>query len=219
MEKKDFYYDLRSKQRELELNYMISAILKSRLGLKFDESSSDEEDVNIYLANVLLSFAQGGTGGLFSKYISSSDVDVFNMADETDENYLKHMIYKVNADNLLISLGVFKNTAALSREDIYVGRAKAYYDISAEYDMKLYRHLTSVGIVLHKLSRLFEKYLEILGAMRKDYFNFITHVSGETLIQLKQEIDALEKDLEIGKSQDEFLDIYSEWLKQHKKAS
>lgn len=219
MENKDFYYDLKSKEKELELNYMISAILRSRLNLKLDEGSASEEDINIYLANTLLLFAQNEWRELVARYISLNDMDVFNMAESSSDNYLKHVIYKVNADNLLLSLGLFEDAIALERENCYIGRAKFYYDIAAEYNMKLYRHLTSIGDILHRLSDLLEKYVEILKVVRKDYFNFVTAISDDNLLNLSQDIKEFEKTRKAASAQDEFLDIYSQWLKEHRQAS
>ena len=113
-----------------------------------------------------------------------SQMELKREQDEGVNVYLAH---------LLTSLGIFQNLGkprgAFRRfyeqtPAIYMGRGKAYYDLSAEYHRKIYRQRTTLEEILHKLAFYFEEYVRILAYMRSSYFDFVQRISGEDFERL-----------------------------------
>ena len=215
MEGELLYYDLKKKEREFVLGFIISALLKSRVhtGLESNKGFFDE-DVNVYLAHLLLAYTDSKYYQSCQRYISLNDMDVFKMIEEEEDSCLKYFVYKINADNLLVSLGIFQNLKYI--KDKSIGRAKAYYELASSYNKEIYRKITAVSEVLEKLSTWFERYLTILTEMRKEYFNILEYISDPEVSSLIQELKEYEKECLLHKKYDEFLDVYSEWLNDKK---
>jgi len=139
---------------------------------------------------------------------------------------LKYTIYKTNADFLLISIGIFRNPDGSrpgtkdafmkDNEEVYVGRAKAYYQFAYSYSQSMFRKATAISEVLEKLSRGFEQYVDILSYMRGEYFNILERLSSGDVYHLERAIDRAESDRELRALQDQFLDMYSEYMKTNK---
>src|SRR6185436_10764355 len=93
---------------------------------------------------------------------------------------LKYLIYKTNADFLLVSIGIFDNPtgqAAQRRlqpsEEAYIGRGKTYYHFAYSYSQQMHRKNQGVSEVLEKLSVGFDKYIRILSHMRGEYLDLV----------------------------------------------
>jgi exonuclease VII small subunit len=67
--------------------------------------------------------------------------------------------------------------------------------------------------VLEKLSRGFEQYVQILSHMRGEYFNILERLSTGEVYHLERSLDRFESGRELRGLQDQFLDMYSEYLK------
>ncbi len=136
---------------------------------------------------------------------------------------LKYTIYKTNADFLLISIGIFRNPDGLrpgskdalmkDNEEVYVGRAKAYYQFAYSYSQAMFRKATAISEVLEKLSKGFEQYVEILSFMRGEYFNILDRLSSGDVYHLERSVDRFQTGRELRALQDQFLDMYSEYIK------
>ena len=72
--------------------------------------------------------------------------------------------------------------------------------------------VTGIGEVLEKLSRGFERYVEILSHMRGVYFNILDRLSSGEVYHLERSIDQVQASSELKALQDQFLDTYSEYL-------
>jgi len=212
MRNEPFYYDLAKKEREFELNFIIAAVLKSRIKLGLDEAGqSADEDVNVYLANLLFDYARADYASQIRELVSEVDLDVYNKAHlYWRDNAGKYYVYKVNADNLLISLGIFQNVSNKVRS---FGRAKIYYELASAYNFKIYRKLTAAGAVLEKLAAGFEKYQSILVNVREDYFSLIDTAQEGGFSGFIAGMKAFEEKLLLREKEDAFLDVYSQWLK------
>ena len=212
--------------REVEPTFffMMNCLLYSRLE-SGNPSNQDyyDEDVNIYLANLLTSFMNPEHHERTRKYLSRYDSDLFDKIQRSSDVRLKYTIYKTNADFLLISIGIFKNADGSrpgskdaflkDNEEVYVGRAKAYYQFAYSYSQHMFRKATAISEVLEKLSRGFEQYVQILSHMRGEYFNILERLSSGDVYHLERSIDRFESGRELRTLQDQFLDLYSEYLK------
>jgi len=210
---------------DLEPNFyfMMNCLMYSRLeaGLPSNEDFYDE-DVNVYLANLLASFMNPEFHERTRKYLSRYDSSLFDKVRRSSDVRLKYTIYKTNADFLLIAIGIFRNAdgrrpgshdALLKdNEEVYVGRAKTYYQFAYSYSQNVFRKATAVSDVLEKLSRGFERYVQILSHMRGEYFNILDRLGTGEVYHLERSIDKGASDEELKVLQNEFLDLYSEYL-------
>src|SRR5882762_5508953 len=126
------YVDLKETSRNLQPTYyfMINCLLYSRMetGLVSNQDFYDE-DVNVYLAHLLHSFINPEYVEQSKKFLSKYDTDVFRRLANSSDARLKYLIYKTNADFLLISIGIFDQPLAQTAtrkhqpsEEAYVGR-------------------------------------------------------------------------------------------------
>jgi hypothetical protein len=215
-----------SGKREVEPTFffMMNCLLYSRLesGNPSNQTWYDE-DVNVYLANLLTSFMNPDYHERTRKYLSRYDSDLFDKVRDSSDVRLKYTIYKTNADFLLISIGIFRNpdgsrpgtkdAFVKDNEEVFVGRAKAYYQFAYSYSQAMFRKATAITEVLEKLSRGFEQYVQILSHMRGEYFNILERLSSGDVYHLERSIDRIESDRELHALQDQFLDLYSEYVK------
>jgi len=213
-------------KRELEPTFffMMNCLLYSRLesGHPSNQTYYDE-DVNVYLASLLTSFMKPEYHESTRKYLSRYDSDLFDKIRNSSDVRLKYTIYKTNADFLLISIGIFRNSDGgrpgakdafmRDHEEVYVGRAKAYYQFAYSYSQTMFRKATAITEVLEKLSRGFEQYIQILSHMRGEYFNILDRLSSGEVYHLERSIDRFESGRELRELQDQFLDLYSEYVK------
>ncbi len=213
-------------KREIEPTafFMMNCLMYSRLeiGMPSNQDFFDE-DVNVYLVSLLTSFMNPEFHERSRKYLSRYDHSLFEKIKDSDDVRLKYTIYKTNADFLLISIGIFRNpdmTRPGSRdrllkdnEEVYMGRAKSYYQFAYSYSQSVFRKATAVSDVLEKLSRGFERYVQILSHMRGEYFNILDRLSSGDVYHLERSIDRFASSDELKKLQNQFLDLYSSYMK------
>ena len=224
--------------------YMMNCLLYSRMeaGLPSNNEYLDE-DVNVYLASLLTSMiyprnnyavgercnaagADRGAGGgclkAFDERIAATDASLFEAVASAGTLRERYEIYRINADNLLVSLGVFKNARGKRRGSVphlrlsdaaYIGRGTMYYSIAQSYAAQLYRKNTGVGEVLGKLSRGFERYVKVLSFLGGEYLNIVRRLSEGELYHLENSAIAMEKRKDLKVHYDRFLDIYSIYLR------
>lgn len=215
---------LNKREIEPDFFFMMNCLMYSRLETG-NPSNNDfyDEDVNMYLASLLTSFMNPEYHERAKKYLSRYDASLFDKIQDSNDVRLKYTIYKTNADFLLISIGIFKNadrTAPGSKdamfkdnEEAYMGRGKAYYQFAYSYSQTMFKKPTAVSDVLEKLSKGFEQYVQILSHMRGEYFNILDRLGQGDIYHLERSIDKFESDKELKKLQDQFLDMYSEYMK------
>jgi hypothetical protein len=205
--------------------FMLNCLLYSRMETG-NPSNQDfyDEDVNMYLTNLLCSFMKPEYHRRAKKYLSRYDTNLFSKIERSSDARLKYTIYKTNADFLLISIGIFKNPGRgktdstplfKNSEEAHMGRAKAYYNFAYTYSQSMFKKTTGISEVLEKLSKGFERYVEILSHMRGEYFNILERLSTGEIYHLEREIDKGQVSNELKALQDKFLDKYSEYLKDH----
>ena len=214
-----------SPQREVEPTFffMLNCLLYSRLESGHPSNAKFyDEDVNMYLTNLLCSFIKPEYHRRVRKYLSPYDTSLFARIENSSDARLKYTIYKTNADFLLISIGIFGNsdpgrpeTAQLfnNSEEAHMGKGKVYYNFAYTYSHSMFKKSTGISEVLEKLSKGFEQYVEILSHMRGEYFNILDRLSTGEVYHLERSVDRGRESRELQTAQDEFLDLYSEYLK------
>ena len=212
-------------RRELEPDFffMMNCLLYSRMETGFPSNHDFyDEDVNVYIANLLCSFMNPEYHRRAKKYLSRYDTNLFKKIQDSSDVRLKYTIYKTNADFLLISIGIFRNPdgqrsrsilPGCHSEEAHIGKGKAYYQFAYSYSQSMYRKATAVSEVLEKLSRGFEQYVEILSHMRGEYFNILERLGEGEVYHLERSIDKHQSNEELKALQDRFLDLYSEYNK------
>jgi len=201
--------------------FMLNCLLYSRLETGYPSNKDFyDEDVNMYLTNLLCSFMRPEYHKRAKKYISQYDTSLFQKIEHSNDVRLKYTIYKTNADFLLISIGIFKNgngdvsstPLIKNNEEAKMGRAKAYYEFAYTYSQSMFRKTNGITEVLEKLSKGFERYVEILSHMRGEYFNILDRLSAGDVYHLERSIDKMEADKDLKGLQDQFLDLYSKYM-------
>jgi hypothetical protein len=219
------YIDLKETSRNLQPTYyfMINCLLYSRMetGLVSNQDYYDE-DVNVYLAHLLHSFINPEYVEQSKKFLSKYDTDVFRRLAHSSDARLKYLIYKTNADFLLVSIGIFDNPTAAAgakskmqpSEEAYIGRGKTYYHFAYTYSQHLHRRNQGVSDVLEKLSTGFEKYLRILSHMRGEYLDLMKRLSQGEVYHLERTVNEASQQELLRVKQDELLELYSAWRRE-----
>lgn len=220
------FIGLRDPDRALQPAYyfMVNCLLYSRMevGMPSNEDGFDE-DVNVYIANLLESFMDPEYVDKCRRFLSKYDTEIFSRLSSSKDARLKYTIYKTNADFLLISIGIFDNPRAgvtpsrpsrmAPSEEAYLGRGKTYYQFAYSYSQVLHGKDSAISDVLEKLSTGFDKYIQILTYMRGEYLDLVKRLSNGEVYHLERIVNEEKRHQEIRKAQDELLDAYSKWLK------
>ncbi len=219
------YVDLKDTSRDLQPTYhfMINCLLYSRMetGLVSNQEFYDE-DVNVYLAHLLHSFINPEYVEQSRKFLSKYDTDVFRRLQASSDARLKYLIYKTNADFLLVSIGIFDNPAAADAhrakhqpsEEAFIGRGKTYYHFAYTYSQQMHRKNAGVSDVLEKLSVGFDRYLKILSHMRGEYLDLMKRLSQGEVYHLERSVDEHSAQELLRVKQDELLELYSAWKRE-----
>jgi hypothetical protein len=218
------YVDLKETSRDLQPTYyfMINCLLYSRMetGLVSNQDFYDE-DVNVYLAHLLHSFINPEYVEQSNKFLSKYDTDVFRRMSNSSDARLKYLIYKTNADFLLVSIGIFDHPAAAvatrrhqPSEEAYIGRGKTYYHFAYSYGQQVHRKNQGVADVLEKLSVGFDKYIRILSHMRGEYLDLMKRLSNGEVYHLERSVDEHSQQELLRVKQDELLELYTAWREQ-----
>ncbi len=217
------YFNLENKEKESAISYLLEALIRSRSENNFPSNGKVyDEDVNIYLAHLLLAYATSSYQDLVAKYLSAYDSEIRELVDSARDRYVKYFIYKVNADYLLVHLGIFQDlggtirfgTRSVNRSERYFAQnAVSYYQEAANYNQKIYRKKTAVKDVLVKLADYFEDYRGLLKKTRSQYFHFINHFEDSDFKKFTNLLEKYEKDLGQRELENRLLDLYSEWMK------
>ena len=213
------YFNLKESKSESALAFLVESVLKSRIEMGLQQDPSDpDEDVNIYLAFLLLEAGHPAFGERLERYASRRDTDVFKMVEESQDNTLKYQVYKTNADHLLFSLGILHQVGTSvgpeaaffeKTKHSYEGYAKTYYQFASEYHRLIHRKVTGLGIVLTKLSHCFERYEQILSHLQGEYLNFLRSPHQEGFATFLKDLERFEGQLKLHEKQDLFLDHYA----------
>jgi len=204
------------------LLFMLTSVLKSRTETGIESNTRCyDEDVNVYLAGLLAAPLDPAYGQRTAPLISRFDTDVAAMVRGRGERE-KYLIYKVNADHLLLTLGLFEPWAETAGPALAtgaspravrtaIGRGGTYYEIAASHGRALARRLTATTEVLEKLSQGFAEYVTILQHLRSHYFNLIDRLSHRGMEAIQETIAAEARSADFMAKVDRLLDLYSAW--------
>jgi hypothetical protein len=201
------------------VSYVLDSLLQSRIATGH-ESNTDtyDEDVNVYLALLLSSLVDSRYLSWSSQFVTAYESDIFERLQYTQDTYVKFLTYKVNADYLLLTQGIFEVPASIystaeSRGRDSIQRGKAYYQIAGTLTRQLHDDRRALADVLQKLSDGYEKYLVVLSYMRGEYFNIVKEISPGELFHLTRDIDSIAMTETLRQKRDAFLDLYNSWKK------
>jgi hypothetical protein len=140
--------------------------------IKANEMKYDE-DVNQYISLTLAELANPKSLAFANEYTVGIDADVGQIAMSLPEQIKTYFLYKINADFLLLNLGLFRSDTNILGE-AYFDKGESYY-FSAASNLKAARGGRSgMTDVLEKLSGGFGKYVEILRTMKNSADNYLS---------------------------------------------
>jgi len=149
MNNEDKYFDFSKEEKDYAIRFLLDAVIRSRGNCNLPSNREVyDEDVNIYLAHLLFAISTSAYQKLVKKYLVFYPSDLTNLVDTADDNYIRYFIYKINADNLLVHLGVFQDLSQNMHleqslcprsEDQFKEAARAYYEQAAIYNQRIYR--------------------------------------------------------------------------------
>jgi hypothetical protein len=221
MKDQSHYYDMKGKHKEPTFFFMLNCLLLTRV--KNDLESSDnqfEQEINVYLANLLTAFANPSYIERLRPYLSEHDIEVFRRLERSNDARLKYTVYKANADFLLFSIGVFDSAGEKSLplgpefrhgHQGQMGKAQTYYHFAFSYSKRLPAVGDTVAEVLEHLSKGFEKYVTILTYLRGEYFDIVQRISNGEIYHLTRSVEATGRRMRLERKQNEFLDAYMDW--------
>lgn len=218
-EKESFYFDIPKQERDSSISYLLNALLKSRASCRLASNEDHfDEDVNIYLAHLLFAASLPDYQNAIQRYLSKNVSEISELIDRNEDRIIRYFIYKVNADHLMIHLGIFQNLENARHlygktERQFASMAQNYYKQAATYNQKIYRRETAVGSVLEKLADGFSQYQTILRNVRKDFFHFSNHFQDEPFQKFCSDVTRYEQEVRRNTAIDQFLDSYAKWVK------
>lgn len=217
------YYNLEKKEKDSAISFILESLIRCREDLRLPSNKKIfDEDVNIYLAHLLLAFATASYHSLVGKYLSVYDSEIRELVEASRDHYVRYFIFKANADYLLIHLGIFQDLdgsirfgrSTLGRSDRYfMQNAITYYEEAASYNQRIYRKRTAVKDVLLKLALYFSDYCDLLKRARREYFHFVNHFEDEEFKKFMGSVALYEKEMAVKELENQFLDLYLEWMK------
>lgn len=132
-----------------------------------------DEDVNHYITLTLADLVNPRTLELIHKYTVGIDSDAGQIAVNLEEKFKKYFLYKVNADFLLLNLGLFNpDTNVLG--NAYFDKGETYYFCAASSLKVANGGRSGMSDVLEKLALGFGRYVEILRHMKNSADNFLS---------------------------------------------
>lgn len=214
------YFDISAKERDSAIRYLLGSIINSRKNIQFPSNSQGfDEDVNVYLAHLLFAVSLPEYHDMAEPYLSMDTADVVNWVKGTEDRTIRYFIFKVNADHILVHTAIFEDLEGSKQKFFkkshkhYRELAQLYYDQAAIYHGRIYRKKTGVGEVLEKLSRSFESYQNLLKAVRREYFNFVTGFRDQAFSHFMHDLTRYENEVHRQEEMDRLLDLYLDWTK------
>ncbi len=213
------YVNLPTREGDAEpvVTYVMDSLLQSRIATGHESNTETyDEDVNVYLALLLSSLVDSRYLTWSAQFVTAYESDIYEKLQYTQDTYVKFLTYKVNADYLLLSQGIFEIPASIystveSRGREAIQRGKAYYQIAGTLTRQLHEDRRALSDVLQKLSDGYEKYLVVLSYMRGEYFNIVKEISPGEIFHLSRDIDSVALAETVRAKRDAFLDLYSAW--------
>jgi len=145
-----------------------------------------EEDVNQYLILTLAGLANPECLARINDCMVSLDSDVGQQAVGERESTRRYQLFKINADFLLLYLGLLGSGPNASG-DAYFDKGQCYYFSAATNLKGIKGGRSALSDVLEKLASRFSRYVNILRLMKnrsENYFSFYSRISQDSLDRL-----------------------------------
>lgn len=155
------------------LGYFLLRLLKGE-----DLWKNEHKEVYVYLAYLLLSLINPEHQQQAQKYLIRYHVDLEKVLEEAENTAQRYYTLKFNADDLLITCGIFKPHPH-AEYGSNMERGKIYYKLTANCALHLWRKMTPVIEVFEQLAACFEEYQRRLQRLRRAYFSFVQKLSAE----------------------------------------
>lgn len=149
-----------------------------------------DEDVNQYITLTLADLANPQSLPLINKYLVSLESDIGQEAVCFEDRAKEYLAYKVNADFLLLNLGLLNPDSNLLG-DAYFDKGETYYFSAATSLKAIKGGRSGLSDVMEKLSGRFGKYVEILRAMKNrddNYFSFHVRIPDAELKRFEHDL-------------------------------
>jgi len=203
-------------EREESLFFMLDALLHSRI--ETGEETTDDEDVNIYLANLLHSFMGHCSEGVPDTLVSPYEMDVVTALEQQESLGMKYQIYRSNADYTLMKTSIFDPLGDVrgsgeQSEAVLVSRGKTYYRYASSCHERFKHKRTGVADVMEKLSDRFEIYMVILMHVRVSYLNLLKRLSQGEVFHIQRKTQEAPEFESVYDGRNQFLDAYSDWMR------
>ena len=203
-------------------DYLLRCLLGARREAEFPSNEGGfDEDVNVYLVGLLGRFFSPGYHEEARLYVHSFDLDLRRRVEESADPRQAYRLYKVNADHLLLAIGLFQSVEGLNQEarpylDRHPreleSRGGLYYHIASSRLRHLKRAGSGTETALNKLGDRFSRYAEVLRYLRSSYFQLTRRLGEGTLYHLSHATDTPDPTGESTENlYDAFLDRFSEW--------
>lgn len=198
--------------------FLLERLLRAREDLRMHTGmDGDDEDVNVYLSGLLAGILRAPDWEeRNAAIVRSYEIDMARDLADADRAR-SFCVLKVNADNILVSLGIFRALPRrstrypnLSRDD-YVERGRNYYQRAASYRERIDRQTSGRADVLRKLAHGYDRYLKILDHMRDEYLHLRTTLSPGTIFHLEKDASTRAHDAKIQEAIDQLLDVWTAW--------
>lgn len=200
---------------------MLNCLLLTRVQNDLESGDSMfEQEVNMYLANLLTAFSNPTYVEHLRPYLSEHDIEVFTRLKGSNDARLKYTIYKANADFLLFSIGVFDSAGEQSiplgpefkhGHQGQMGKGQTYYHFAFSYSKRVPGVGETMTEVLEQIAKGFDKYVTILTYLRGEYFDIVRRLSDGEIYHLMRSIETSGMRMSLERKQDAFLDAYMEW--------
>ncbi len=213
------YYDIYAAENEESLYFFLEHLLKARIDLHMEtgENAYDEE-VNMYLANLLHSVLTSRFEITGKPYLSPFDIDVRKYINEHPGLRNEYIVYKDNADFSLVYDSIFLgfhhdgsyHDRVMPDEDIKP-RIAQYYNFAASALGHLRGMHETLVQVLYALAQQIKEIAIIVRKAAGDYFNFIERLTTGSFYHLQKNIiRALDKN-KYKEKIDTFLTLFKEY--------
>ena len=160
------YDEILEEERDLEWHETHWKEIKENQ-LKYDE------DVNQYITLTLSDLAKPQSVDLINRYVVDMKSDAGQVAFQTQEQSKKFIVHRVNADYLLLTLGLFRFDLKIC-DEAYIDKGSEYYFSAASNLKGMFQGRSAMSDVMEKLSNQFGKYVKILRTMRESDDNYMS---------------------------------------------
>ena len=138
-----------------------------------DNDLNFEDDVNQYITLTLSDLANPKTLNMLNEYLVDINADVGQIAGQVPHRSKKYYLYRINADFLLLNLGLFEGGTRFPSE-AYFDKGGSYYHCAAASLKAIQGGRTGLSDVFDKLAIHFGRYVDILRQMRRDSDNYMS---------------------------------------------